>query len=181
MKQILQNLATGETLIADIPAPKSKRGHINIQTTKSLVSVGTERMLVDFGKAGWIAKARSQPDKVKMVLEKVKTDGLSATYDAVKSKLDQPLPLGYCNVGVVIEGSDTGFEKGVRVVSNGHHAEVVRVPRNLVASIPDEVDDETAAFTVLGAIAMQGIRLVNPTVGETVVVTGLGLIGLLTV
>ena len=181
MKQILQNLSNGETSLVDVPSPKSIEGHISIQTTKSLVSVGTERMLVDFGKAGWIDKARSQPDKVKMVLEKVKTDGLSATYDAVKSKLDQPLPLGYCNVGKVLDGSDTGFEKGARVVSNGHHAEVVRVPRNLVASIPDEVDDETAAFTVLGAIAMQGIRLVNPTVGETIVVTGLGLIGLLTV
>ena len=181
MLQILQNLSNGETSLVDVPSPKSMKGHINIQTTKSLVSVGTERMLVDFGKAGWIDKARSQPDKVKMVLEKVKTDGLSATYDAVKSKLDQPLPLGYCNVGKVLDGSDTGFEKGARVVSNGHHAEVVRVPRNLMASIPDEVDDETAAFTVLGAIAMQGIRLVNPTVGETIVVTGLGLIGLLTV
>ena len=181
MLQILQNLSNGETSLVDVPSPKSMKGHINIQTTKSLVSVGTERMLVDFGKAGWIDKARSQPDKVKMVLEKVKTDGLLATYDAVKSKLDQPLPLGYCNVGKVFDGSDTGFEKGARVVSNGHHAEVVRVPKNLVAFIPDEVDDETAAFTVLGAIAMQGIRLVNPTVGETVIVTGLGLIGLLTV
>lgn len=181
MLQILQNLSNGETSLVDVPSPKSMKGHINIQTTKSIVSVGTERMLVEFGKAGWIDKVRSQPDKVKMVLEKVKTDGLSATYDAVKSKLDQPLPLGYCNVGKVLDGSDTGFEKGARVVSNGHHAEVVRVPKNLVAPIPDEVDDETAAFTVLGAIAMQGIRLVNPTVGETVVVTGLGLIGLLTV
>lgn len=181
MLQILQNLSNGETSLVDVPSPNSIKGHINIQTIKSLVSVGTERMLVDFGKAGWIDKARSQPDKVKMVLEKIKTDGLSETYDAVKSKLDQPLPLGYCNVGKVLDGSDTGFEKGARVVSNGHHAEVVRVPRNLVASIPDQVDDETAAFTVLGAIAMQGIRLVNPSVGETVVVTGLGLIGLLTV
>jgi predicted dehydrogenase/threonine dehydrogenase-like Zn-dependent dehydrogenase len=181
MLQILQNLSNGETSLVDVPSPKSLKGHISIQTSKSLVSAGTERMLVDFGKAGWIEKARSQPDKVKMVLDKVKTDGLSATYDAVKSKLDQPLPLGYCNVGKVLDGSDTGFEKGARVVSNGHHAEVVRVPKNLVASIPNEVDDETAAFTVLGAIAMQGIRLVNPTVGETIVVTGLGLIGLLTV
>ena len=181
MLQILQNLSNGETSLVDVPSPNSIEGHINIQTIKSLVSVGTELMLVDFGKAGWIDKARSQPDKVKMVLEKIKTDGLSETFDAVKSKLDQPLPLGYCNVGKVLDGSDTGFEKGARVVSNGHHAEVVRVPRNLVASIPDQVDDETAAFTVLGAIAMQGIRLVNPSVGETVVVTGLGLIGLLTV
>ncbi len=181
MLQILQNLSNGETSLVDVPAPKTMKGHINIQTKKSLVSVGTERMLVDFGKAGWVEKARSQPDKVKMVMEKVKADGLSATYDAVKSKLDQPLPLGYCNVGRVLNAGVTGFEKDSRVVSNGHHAEVVRVPKNLVTSIPDEVDDETASFTVLGAIAMQGIRLVNPTVGETVVVTGLGLIGLLTV
>lgn len=181
MKQILQNLANGETSLVSVPCPKKKNGSILIETTKSLVSVGTERMLVDFGKAGWIEKARSQPDKVKMVLEKVQTDGLSATYDAVKSKLDQPLPLGYCNVGTVLDGSDTGFEVGTRVVSNGNHAEVVRVPKNLVAAIPGDVDDESASFTVLGAIAMQGIRLIKPTLGETVVVTGLGLIGLLAV
>ncbi len=181
MKQVLQNLANGETTLEDVPCPKAKNGNVLIETTKTLVSVGTERMLVDFGKAGWIEKARSQPDKVKMVLEKVQTDGFSATYDAVKSKLDQPLPLGYCNVGIVLDGSDTGFEKCVRVVSNGNHAEVVRVPKNLVAAIPDNVDDESASFTVLGAIAMQGIRLIKPTLGETVVVTGLGLIGLLAV
>ena len=181
MRQIFQDLKTGEMQLNDIPYPKVKRGNVNIKTSKTLVSIGTERMLVDFGKAGWIEKARSQPDKVKMVLEKVKTDGFSATYDAVKSKLDQPLPLGYCNVGTVLDGSDTGFEAGTRVVSNGNHAEVVRVPKNLVAAIPDGVDDESASFTVLGAIAMQGIRLIKPTLGETVVVTGLGLIGLLAV
>ncbi|RMA79533.1 bi-domain-containing oxidoreductase [Umboniibacter marinipuniceus] len=181
MKQVLQNLASGETSLVDVPCPKAKNGAVLINTTSTLVSVGTERMLVDFGKAGWIEKARSQPDKVKMVLEKAKTDGITATYDAVKSKLDQPLPLGYCNVGIVMDGSDTGFEAGTRVVSNGNHAEVVRVPKNLVAAIPDGVDDESAAFTVLGAIAMQGIRLVKPTLGEAVVVTGLGLIGLLAV
>jgi predicted dehydrogenase/threonine dehydrogenase-like Zn-dependent dehydrogenase len=181
MRQIFQDLKTGEMQLNEIPYPKVKKGNVNIKTTKTLVSIGTERMLVDFGKAGWIEKARSQPDKVKMVLEKVKTDGLSATYDAVKSKLDQPLPLGYCNVGTVLDGSDTGFEAGTRVVSNGNHAEVVRVPKNLVATIPDGVDDESASFTVLGAIAMQGIRLIKPTLGETVVVTGLGLIGLLAV
>ena len=181
MLQILQNLSNGRTAITDVPAPSQKKGHIIVQTSKSIISVGTERMLVDFGKAGLIEKARSQPDKVKMVLDKIKTDGLLSTYDTVKSKLDQPLPLGYCNVGKVIDVSNTNFEKGQRVVSNGYHAEIVRVPKNLVASIPDEVDDESAAFTVLGAIAMQGIRLTNPTVGETVVVTGLGLIGLLTV
>ena len=162
-------------------SPKPRKGSVNILSTKSLISVGTERMLVDFGKSGWIDKVRSQPEKVKLILEKVKTDGFVTTYDAVKSKLDQPLSLGYCNVGKVLDASDTGFKKGARVISNGHHAEVIRVHKNLVASIPDGVSDETAAFTVLGAIALQGVRLANPTVGETVVVTGLGLIGLLTV
>ena len=138
-------------------------------------------MLVDFGKANWIDKARQQPDKVKMVLDKVKTDGLMPTIDAVRSKLDQPLPLGYCNAGIVLESGVSGFEVGDRVVSNGNHAEVVRVPGNLCAKIPDNVTDEQAAFTVLSAIALQGIRLVQPTLGETIVVTGLGLIGLITV
>ena len=181
MKQVLQNLANGETRLEEVPCPRPKKGHIVIESRKSLVSAGTERMLVDFGKAGWISKARSQPDKVIEVLSKVKTDGVAATYNAVKSKLDQPLPLGYCNVGKVLDGSDTGIAAGTRVVSNGNHAEVVRVPKNLVSIIPNNVDDETAAFTVIGAIALQGIRLVNPNIGESVVVTGLGLIGLMAV
>lgn len=181
MKQIVQNLSTGETSLIDVPIPEVTSGDVLIQTNLSLVSVGTERMLVDFSKAGWVDKARSQPDKVKMVIDKIKTDGISAAYEAVRSKLDQPLSMGYCNVGQVLDGNDMGFEKGARVVSNGHHAEVIRAPKNLIANIPDEVDDETASFTILGAIAMQGIRLANPTVGETIVVTGLGLIGLLTI
>ncbi|MBW7470443.1 bi-domain-containing oxidoreductase [Marinobacter sp. F4218] len=181
MKQILQNLSTGETTLADVPCPKNKPGHLLIASQQTLVSAGTERMLVDFGKANLIDKARQQPDKVRMVLEKVKTDGLQPTLDAVRSKLDQPLPLGYCNVGVVLESGVSGFEVGDRVVSNGSHAEVVRIPKNLCAKIPDNVDDESAAFTVLGAIALQGIRLAQPTLGECVVVTGLGLIGLVAV
>ncbi len=181
MKQILQNLSNGDTTLAEVPCPKPQIGSVLIATDKSLVSVGTERMLVDFGKANWIEKARSQPDKVKMVLDKIKTDGLQPTIDAVRSKLDQPLPLGYCNVGTVLDNGGSEFEAGQRVVSNGNHSEVVRVPKNLCARIPDEVDDDSAAFTVLGAIALQGVRLTAPTLGEAVVVTGLGLIGLLTV
>ena len=140
-------------------------------------------MLVDFGKAGWIDKARQQPDKVRMVLDKIKTDGLQPTIESVFNKLGQPLPLGYCNVGRVADiGSGvTGFEVGDRVISNGKHAEVVNVPLNLCAKVPNKVSDEEAVFTVLGAIALQGIRLVKPTLGECVVVTGLGLIGLMTV
>ena len=140
-------------------------------------------MLVDFGKANLLDKARQQPDKVRQVLDKVKTDGLVPTLEAVRNKLEQPLPLGYCNVGVVAElgAGVTGFSVGDRVASNGKHAELVSVPVNLCAKIPDGVPDEAAAFTVIGAIALQGIRLVQPTLGEAVVVTGLGLIGLMTV
>ncbi len=140
-------------------------------------------MLVEFGKAGWIDKARQQPDKVRMVLNKISTDGLMPTLEAVFNKLDQPLPLGYCNVGTVLEAGSgvTAFTPGDRVVSNGKHAEAVSVPVNLCARVPTAVPDDEAAFTVLGAIALQGIRLVQPTLGETVVVTGLGLIGLVTV
>lgn len=183
MKQILQNLASGVTNIAEIPSPKIREAHLLIQTTKSLVSVGTERMLVEFGKANLLDKARQQPEKVRMVLDKVKTDGLMPTLEAVRNKLDQPLPMGYCNVGKVLEVGRgvTGFSVGDRVASNGKHAEIVCVPKNLCSKVPDCVSDEAAAFTVIGAIGLQGIRLIQPTLGEAVVVTGLGLIGLMTV
>lgn len=183
MKQILQDLMHGKTMLADVPCPAAQRGRLLIATQRTLISAGTERMLVDFAKANMIEKARQQPDKVRMVLDKVRTDGLLPTLEAVRGKLDQPLPLGYCNVGRVLEyGPDVaGFEPGDRVASNGNHAEVVCVPKNLCAKIPDGVSDDEAAFTVIGAIALQGIRLVQPTLGETVVVTGLGLIGQMTV
>ena len=183
MKQVLQNLQTGITEVAEVPCPAAGRGQLLIRSTRTLISAGTERMLVDFGRAGWLEKARQQPDKVRMVLDKVRTDGLMPTLDAVRNKLEQPLQMGYCNVGEVIEvgAGVQGFAVGDRVVCNGRHAEVVAAPVNLCARVPDHVEDESAAFTVLGAIALQGIRLVQPTLGETVVVTGLGLIGLLTV
>lgn len=182
MKQIIQDLKNGDTILEEVPAPLVKPGQVLIQTTRSLVSLGTERMLVEFGKANFLQKARQQPDKVKEVINKVKTDGLQPTINAVFNKLGQPLPLGYCNVGKVIAvGKDVAeFAVGDRVASNGHHAEYVSVPKNLVAKIPDNISDEEAAFTVIGAIGLQGIRLANPTFGETVVVVGLGLIGLIT-
>ncbi|MEZ6854230.1 bi-domain-containing oxidoreductase [Halodesulfovibrio aestuarii] len=183
MRQILQDLKNGDSFIVDAPTPTVSAEHLLINTTTSLISVGTERMLVDFGKANMLDKARQQPDKVKMVLDKVKTDGLLTTIDAVKSKLDQPLPLGYCNVGVVHKAGNgvKGIKEGDRVVSNGAHADVVRVPKNLCAKIPDSVSDEEAAFTVIASIGLQGVRLAKPTLGECFVVTGVGLIGLLTV
>jgi predicted dehydrogenase/threonine dehydrogenase-like Zn-dependent dehydrogenase len=183
MKQVLQELTSGRTVLADLPAPGVPRGTLRIVTRRSLISAGTERMLVEFGKAGWIDKARQQPDKVRMVLDKIRTDGLLPTIEAVRNKLDQPMPMGYCNLGEVVAIGEgvTGFSPGDRVVSNGRHAEVVAVPVNLCARVPDAVNDDHAAFTVLGAIGLQGIRLVGPTLGESVVVTGLGLIGLITV
>ena len=183
MKQVLQSLGTGETTLADVPTPNVAINHLLVHTSTTLVSAGTERMLVEFGKANWLDKARQQPDKVRMVLDKARTDGLATTIDAVRSKLDQPLALGYCNVGTVADVGRgvEGFSAGDRVVSNGKHAEVVCVPKNLCAKVPDAVSDEAASFTVLAAIGLQGIRLVAPTMGECVVVTGLGLIGLVTV
>ncbi len=183
MKQVLQNLRTGETEVAHVPIPAVKRGQLLVRTSHTLVSAGTERMLVEFGKAGWIDKARQQPDKVRLVLQKIRTDGLQPTIEAVFNKLEQPLPLGYCNVGRVTEvgAGATSFRINDRVISNGKHAEVVSVPFNLCAKVPDSVSDEEAAFTVLCAIALQGIRLAQPTLGESIVVVGLGLIGLVTV
>lgn len=182
MKQIIQDLSSGDTILEDIPAPLVKPGQVLIQTTRSLVSLGTERMLVEFGKSNLFQKAKQQPDKVKEVINKIKTDGLRPTINAVFNKLGQPIPLGYCNVGKVIAvGKDVQeFSIGDRVSSNGPHAEIVCIPRNLVVKIPDNVTDEEATFTVIGSIGLQGIRLVNPTFGETIVVIGLGLIGLIT-
>lgn len=180
MKQIIQDLKSGATILEEVPAPMVKSGSVLIKTTRTLVSLGTERMLVEFGKANLIDKARQQPDRVKEVLDKIKTDGLQPTLEAVFNKLGQPLPLGYCNVGRVIAVGRgvTEFQVGDRVASNGNHAEVVCVPQNLVAKIPDNVSDDEAAFTVIGSIALQGIRNLNPQLGETIVVVGLGLIGL---
>lgn len=183
MKQVFQDLKTGVTSIVETPLPQSSPGVLLIRTTTSLISAGTERMLLDFGKASFFNKVRQQPEKARLVLEKIRTDGLMPTLSAVRSKLEQPLPLGYCNVGIVIDvGSAVQeFKRTDRVVSNGPHADIVRVPKNLCAKIPDSVDDESAAFAVIASIGLQGIRLVQPALGESVVVIGAGLIGLLTI
>lgn len=181
MKQIIQDLKSGETILEEVPVPQVKSGSVLVKTTRSLVSLGTERMLVEFGKANLIDKARQQPDRVKQVLDKFKTDGIMPTLEAVFNKLGQPLPLGYCNVGrvVAVGKGVTEFVVGDRVASNGNHAEYVCVPKNLVAKIPDNVSDDEATFTVIGSIGLQGVRLLNPQLGETIVVVGLGLIGLI--
>lgn len=181
MKQIIQDLKSGYTVLEEVPVPQVKTGSVLIKTTRTLVSLGTERMLVEFGKANLIDKARQQPDKVKQTLDKLKTDGIMPTLEAVFNKLGQPLPLGYCNVGKVVAVGKgvTEFHVGDRVASNGNHAEYVCVPKNLVAKVPDNVTDEEAAFTVIGSIGLEGVRLLKPELGETIVVVGLGLIGLI--
>lgn len=182
MKQIIQDLKKGNTILEEIPVPMVRKGTVLVKTRRSLVSLGTEKMLVEFGKGNLLSKARQQPEKVKQVLDKIKTEGLIPTLEAVFNKLDEPLPLGYCNAGEIIAVGEgvSEFSVGDRVASNGSHAEIVCVPKNLVARIPANVSYEEASFTVIGSIGLQGIRLVNPTMGETVVVIGLGLIGLIT-
>ncbi len=182
MKQLIQNLNTGETSLENVPIPIVKAGGVLIRTSKSLVSLGTERMLIKFSRSNLLKKAKQEPERVKLVLNKIRTDGLLPTVNAVFNKLNHPIPMGYCNVGKVIAigAGVTDLQIGDRVVSNGSHAEIVSVPRNLVAKIPDSVSDNAAVFTIVGSIGLQGIRLLTPTLGETVVVIGLGLIGLLT-
>lgn len=183
MKQFIQTFKTGKLELLETPVPTPGAGTALIQTKKSLISVGTERMLIDFAKASLFEKARKQPDKVKQVLDKIKTDGFMTTFRAVQNKLSEPTALGYSNVGVIRElGRQVeGFQVGDRVLSNCAHAEFVIAPQNLMAKIPDNVSDEAATFTVVSSIGLQGIRLANPTLGETFVVIGLGLIGQLTV
>lgn len=183
MKQVVQNLASGATELMEVPSPHLQSGTLLVATSHSLISAGTERFLVEFSNASLLQKARMQPERVRLVLEKMRTDGLWSTYEAVRTKLDQPLPLGYCNAGRVlaIGAGVHGFSIGDRVLSNGPHAELVRVPFNLCAKIPDAVSDGGAVFAVPGSIALQGVRLAAPTLGETFLVIGLGLIGLLAV
>jgi len=182
MHQIIQDLKSGDTILEDVPVPRVGSGKVLIKTHRTLVSLGTEKMLVSFGQANLLNKARQQPERIKDVINKMKTDGIQPTLEAVFRKLGTPLPLGYSQAGEVVEVGKgvTDFKKGDRVISNGNHAEYVTVPENLVAKIPEGVSYEEASFTVVGAIGLQGIRLVEPTLGENVAVIGLGLIGLIT-
>ncbi|NBN95625.1 MAG: dehydrogenase, partial [Verrucomicrobia bacterium] len=182
MRQIVQHLGSGRTELLAVPAPGPRRGRLLVRATRSLVSLGTERMLVEFGRGGWLSKARQQPEKFRAVLAKIRSEGLLATVEAVRSKLAQPIPLGYCHVGEVLDAGEVpGFAAGDRVISNSPHAEVVSADPAFAARIPAAVSAEHAAFTPLAAVALQGLRLVDAQRGETVVVMGLGLIGQLAV
>ncbi|HEY4308535.1 MAG TPA: bi-domain-containing oxidoreductase [Pirellulales bacterium] len=183
MKQVVQNFGSGVLELLEVPCPAAGRGHLLIQTRASLISAGTERALVEFGQAGLLSKARQSPERVKQVWDKIRTEGLMPTMESVFAKLDEPMPLGYSNAGIVVEVGPgvTQFAAGDRVASNGGHAEMVSRPINLCAKIPAGVSDDTASFAVLGSIGLQGIRLLRPEIGDTVAVFGLGLIGLLAV
>lgn len=184
VKQALLELGSGIVSVGQIPAPSVRPGTVLVESRASVVSSGTEGMLIDFGRSNLLDKIRSQPDRVKDVLEKLSTEGLAPTLDAVRDKLGSVLTPGYCQAGVVLECGDSSapFRPGDRVITNGPHAEIVRVPYNLAAGIPaDDLDFAAAAFTPLGSIALQGFRLAAPTLGETIVVFGLGLVGQLAV
>ena len=181
MRQIFQNLSTGSIDILEAPDPKFTNGKIILKSEVSLISVGTEKSLVKFGKSNLLRKAKSQPEKVKDVKNKVKTDGLLTTFEAVRNKLSQPLQMGYSNVGVVLHSQDPKFNIGDRVVSNAPHATIVSNPVNLCARIPENVSNEAASFTIVGSIGLQGVRLASPAIGEYYAVIGAGLIGLITI
>lgn len=183
MKHLIQSLKNGAIELVDIPVPALEKGEILVRSSLSLISPGTEKMMLDFGNANYIDKVRQQPQKAKMVLDKVKTDGLAQTIEAVKSKLSKPISLGYSSVGIVIDKADDISEVSVgdRVITNSSHSEISKVSRNLFAKVPDNVSDESAVFTVISSIALQGVRLAKPNIGDNYVVIGVGLIGLLTV
>jgi predicted dehydrogenase len=182
LRQLIQHLGSGRTELLDVPAPGPRRGRLLVRAQRSLVSLGTERMLVEFGRGSWLSKARQQPEKFRAVLAKIRSEGLLPTLAAVRSKLAQPIPLGYCHVGEVLDaGQAPGFAVGDRVVSNSPHAEIVSADPAFAARVPAGVSAEHAVFTPLAAVALQGIRLVGAQPGETVVVMGLGLIGQLAV
>ena len=187
MKQVVQNYRTGELKVAEVPAPALPDGNLLVATRASLISAGTEKQLTDLAKASLAGKAIARPDLVRRVLRNIKRDGLRPTMEKVFAKLDTPVPLGYSVAGEVLRvgRSVQGFAVGDRVACAGaglaNHAEINAVPKNLTVPVPDGVDDEEASFVTLGAIALQGVRQAEPTLGERFVVMGLGLIGLLTV
>ncbi|MBN1912293.1 MAG: bi-domain-containing oxidoreductase [Pirellulales bacterium] len=187
MKQLLQNLKSGKISVEDVPRPALFPEGILVRTRRSLISAGTERMMLQLGKKSLWGKAKERPDLVKKVLDKVRRDGFLATFKTVRDKLDSDMPLGYSNCGEVIEVGARArrFEVGQRVACAGakyaNHAEVNYIPRLLAVPVPENVSYEAAAYGTVGTIALQGVRLADMRVGEVAVVMGLGLIGQLTV
>ena len=187
MRQVLQNVKTGDTDLETVPPPTLQRGGVRVRTAVSLISAGTEKMLIDLAQKSYLGKAKARPDLVKKVLQKVRQEGVWNTFQKVMSKMERPMPLGYSAAGIVEQVGEEvrGLQVGDRVAMAGagyaNHAEVNFVPKNLTAEIPDGVAFEEAAYATVGSIALQGVRLAEPQLGEQVAVIGLGLIGLLAV
>ncbi len=187
MKQLLQHIKNGQTVVEEIPIPTPREGQALVKVSASLVSAGTERMVVEFAEKSYLGKARSRPDLVRQTLDKAKREGIMPTVQAVFNRLDQPMALGYSSAGTIVAlGKNMqGFKVGQRVACAGGgyatHAEYNVVPHNLLTPLPKNVDFESAAFTTLGAIALHGFRLAEPQLGENVAVIGLGLLGLMTI
>ncbi|PPR10809.1 MAG: Inositol 2-dehydrogenase [Alphaproteobacteria bacterium MarineAlpha11_Bin1] len=188
MKQVIQSARSGKLALKEVPEARVRAGHLLVQTKASLISAGTERMVVKFAQKSLLGKAKARPDLVKKVIDKTKRDGLGATMRAVMARLDQPLPLGYSAAGIVVEvgtGLEGKFRVGQRVAMAGaglaNHAELNTIPANLCAPVPDDVNDEEACFGTLGAIAMNGVRLLEPQLGDVIGVIGVGLVGQLAV
>lgn len=185
MKQLLQNLRDGKTLVVDVPCPGPRAGTALVRTADSLVSAGTERTLVNFAEKNLLSKARSRPDLVRQLIDKARREGILPTIEAAFNRLDQPMSLGYSSAGTIVAVGEglQGYQVGDRVTCAGGgfavHAEYAVVPQNLLTRLPPQVDFESAAFTTLGAIAMHGFRLAQPQVGESVAIVGMGLLGLL--
>ncbi|HKP37829.1 MAG TPA: zinc-binding dehydrogenase, partial [Pyrinomonadaceae bacterium] len=187
MKQILQHVKTGAVTVKEVPSPVARPGFVLVRTATSLISAGTERLSLEAAQKGLVTRALEQPHLVKQVIHKARNEGVLNTFEAVRSKLDSQTALGYSAAGIVTAAGDetSGFHAGDRVACAGvgyaSHAEVISVPKNLCAHLPDNVSFDSGAFSTVGAIALQGVRLAELTLGESVVVIGLGLIGQLTV
>src|ERR671918_3233855 len=187
MKQVLQNRKTGRPFVGEVPVPALQKGRVLVRTVASLISAGTERAAVELVSKGLVQEARQRPDLVKAVVAKVRNEGILNTFASVRDKMAASQALGYSAAGIVAAVADdvTEFQVGDRVACAGvgfaSHAEVLSVPKNLCVNLPEGVSFESGAYGTLGAIALQGVRLAEPTLGEAVVVIGLGLIGQLTV
>jgi len=184
MKQVIQSRRSGRLALKDVPAPTVKPDHVLVKTRTSLISAGTERMVVEFARKSLAGKAKARPDLVKKVVDKAKRDGLKATFQTVMARLDEPLPLGYSAAGDVVAvgaGLEGVYSVGQRVAMAGagvaNHAEINVVPRHLVAAVPDDVSDEAASFGTLGAIALHAVRNLDAGLGDVVAVLGCGLVG----
>ncbi len=179
MLQVIQDVRRGRLSVATIPEPLARPGHVLIANSRSIISAGTEKMVLELASKSLLGKARERPDHVRRVLEKLRNEGFFSTIRQVLEKLDEPMTMGYASAGVVLTcgAGVQDFKPGDRVASNGPHAGVVCVPKHLCARVPDAVPFDQAAFTVLGAIALQGVRLARVGLGDTAFVIGLGLIG----